>query len=161
MDQGHSIEVVSGRLGGGDEADLLAFWAERANLSGDAARERLAQVVCLLRSADGALAGVNSAYEQDIALVGGRRFWVYRSLLAPIAGDAADGVWERMLIACFDQLASQFTSDGPIGLFVPVELPGLPERMPEAIWPRSGFMYAGFLPDGRQARVRYFPEGRV
>lgn len=158
MDQGHSIEVVQGRLGGAEEADVLAFWAERANLSGEAARERLGQVVCLLRDADGTLAGVNSAYEQAVALIGGRRFWVHRSLLAPGLGDEE---WERMLIACFDQLASEFDPAGPIGLFVAVDDPGLPERMPEAIWPRSGFVYAGFLPDGRQARIRYFPEGRV
>lgn len=161
MDQGHSIEVVRGRLGEGDEADVLAFWAERANLSGDAARERLPQVVCVIRDAAGALAGVNSAYDQEVALIGGRRFWIYRSLLAPGVGDGGDDAWERMLIACFDELASGFEPEGPIGLFAPVEVPGLSERMPEAIWPRSGFMYAGFLPDGRQARVRYFPEGRV
>lgn len=161
MDQGHSIEVVRGRLGGEDEGEVLAFWAERANLSGEAARRRLPQVVCLLRSADGALAGVNSAYEGRVSLIGGRRFWIYRSLLAAGAADAGDEVWERMLMTCFDELASEFGEGGPIGVFAPVEVPGLPERMPEAIWPLSGFVYAGFLPDGRQARVRYFPEGRV
>ena len=158
MDQGHSIEVVRGRLGGEDEGEVLAFWAERADLSGEAARRRLPQVVCQLRSGDGALAGDNSAYEGGVSLIGGRRFWIYRSLLAP---DAGDEVWELMLMACFDELAPGFEEGDPIGVFAPVEVPGLPERMPEAIWPRSGFMYAGFLPDGRQARVRHLPEGRV
>lgn len=167
MDQGPSIDVVKGRLGESDQAEVLAFWQARAGFGGDAARERLAQVVCLLRAEDGSIAGVNSVFAESVPMIGGRTFWVYRSLQS---ADADDEDWERMLLACFDHLAAGFepgepgapTAPGvPIGVFAAVARPGLPSRRPEAIWPLSGFAYAGFLADGSQARVRYFPEGRV
>ncbi len=126
-------------------------------MNDEQAQARLPQVVCVLRDPEGAIAGANSAFESSIPLIGGRRFWIYRSLIP----GGSDETWERMLLACFDALASEFGPGSPVGVFAPVADPELPERMPEAIWPLSGFSYAGFTAEGRQARIRYFPEGRI
>lgn len=158
MEARHEIDVVRGNLDDETSAELLAFWAERSQLSESQAESRLPQVVCVLRAPGGAVAGANSVYQEDLPLIANRRFWVYRSLLAP--GTTTED-WEGMLLLCFDTLADAFEPGGPIGIVAPIADPQLPVLKPEAIWPRSQFNYAGFLADGRQARVRYFPEGRV
>jgi hypothetical protein len=162
MDAGRRIEVVRGRLDEGAEAAVRAFWGEKGSLPEEVATERLPQVVCVLREPGGEVAGVNSAYAHAVGLIGGRTFWVYRSLLA---SDLGDEDWQLMLVACYEEMAAEFErggeADAPIGVLAPVSDTAMLERRPEAIWPESGFAYAGFLRDGRQARIRYFPEGRV
>jgi hypothetical protein len=84
-----SIEMVHGQLSDDRAQQVLDFWACQSALRGAAAQERLREVVCLALSADGEIVGVNSAYPRDVALIGARRFWVYRSRLAPDAESMA------------------------------------------------------------------------
>jgi hypothetical protein len=149
-----NVETVRGRLGDERREQLLSFWAGQGALQEDEARRRLDEVVCLLVDGDGEIAGVNSVYAEDVRLLGGRRFWVYRSFVV------SEGAGEReaMINAAFEALAAEFdpAAGGPIGLCVGIGDRAEIEKHPEAVWPETGLMYAGYLDDGPQVRIRYF-----
>ena len=94
---------------------------------------------------------MSSLREEQIPLVG-RRFWVYPSASGPGEFDDAE------FNATFESLATEFKprGSGPIGVCVMVEDRQVMERRPEPIWPESELMFAGYLPDDRQLRIRYF-----
>src|SRR5689334_3973439 len=77
----HTIEVVHGRMTDERAEEIVAFWTREGALDEAAARERLREVVCVVRDRSGAIAGVNSVYAAKLDAVGGRPFWVYRSFL--------------------------------------------------------------------------------
>lgn len=147
------VEVVRGRLEPAVADELVAFWSGHGALQEAAARARLAEVVAVLRDPDGAIAGANSVFADRVELIGGRRFWIYRSFLAP--GHAASA--PAMMDAAYATLAEEFaaTGEGPIGLVVIVD-PGA-YSPPEVVWPGpSGFMYMGRGEDRRETRAAYF-----
>jgi hypothetical protein len=148
-----TIEVVRGRMSEERAGQILRFLSGKAALERAEAERRLTEVVCVLLDADGEVAGVNSADPQDVSLIGGRCFWVYRSLLLSRRSRA----WDEMIDAAFAALEAEFDSavSGPIGLCLVVDRAEM-ERRPEAIWPDTQLMLAGYLGDGRQVRIRYF-----
>ena len=135
----------------GDE--LLAFWAAHGALDEAEARERLPQVVCVLRGEDGAIGGVCSVFEAEVPLIGGRRLWVYRSLLPGEAREQFFAMFEAAYAAMDPEYDG--TPEAPIGLCLAIEER---ERLarPQAEWPDPRTIYAGYFPDGRQVRVAYF-----
>lgn len=151
MDDGNSIEVVRGRLEPAVADELVGFWSAHGALSEAAARARLAEVVAVLRDRDGRVIGANSAFADRVALIGGRRFWIYRSFLAD--GGAASVL--AMADAAFAVLEEEFaaTGQGPIGLCVPHG----GELGREAVWPgAAGFMYMGRSGEGALVHAAYF-----
>src|SRR3954454_16527892 len=122
-------------------------------LSGEASRRWLSELVCLAIE-DGHVVGLGIARPATVALIGGRPFWLYRSVLARHSGE----LWNGMFNAAFDLLAEEFQEpDGPyIGLCALIEDPAEMKRRPQAVWPETELMYAGYLDDGRQVRLRYF-----
>ena len=84
------IEAVRGGLTPGLEAEILDFWPAVGGLAADEARRRLPDVVCVLRC-DGILAGLTTAHAADVALIGGRRFWIYGSALVGRCGRPGPG----------------------------------------------------------------------
>jgi hypothetical protein len=108
-------------------------------------------------SSDHAGSGTFSA--EELPLIGGRAFWIYDGPLP-----AGQGPGPEAFEAAFSELEREFDpgGGGPIGLCVPVD-PAEAERHPEAMWgdaervhPEELLIYAGYLPDGKQARIRYF-----
>jgi hypothetical protein len=84
----------------------------------------------------------------------GRPVWVYES-------DLPEGSEERQarFHEAFDALQSEFKPGaGPIGVCRLVADEQEIARRPEAIWPEEGLIFAGYLPDGSQVRVRWFWE---
>jgi hypothetical protein len=154
-----TVEVVRGSMSDEQAAALLRFWERNGALRGDAAKARLAQVVCLLADGDGEVVGANSVYPAAIESVGGVTFWVYRSLLMSEATDAGPA----MVKAAFDALEAEFDpeGDGPAGLCLLVDDRDLLRRRPEAEWSDPRLLYAGYLEDGRQVRVAYFEDARI
>lgn len=150
----HSIQVVRGRLEPQVADELVRFWSERGALSEPAARQRLAEVVCVLRDSDGEVAGVNSVYADRVELIGGRRFWIYRSFLRPDHRECGP----EMIDAAFEALDEEFqaTNEGPVGVCVLIADREEMRRRPEAVWPGVGFIYAGYTRGGAQARIAYF-----
>jgi hypothetical protein len=144
---------VRGRQDAGRDQELLAFWQRRAGFGGEAARQRLREVVCLLRADDGAVVGASSAYPANVDLIADWRFWVFRSLLEP-------GLEEHqaaLITGTFDALDAEHETDRdePVGLCVLLEVDQRRHR-PEAEWRDPRMIYAGYLPDGRQVRIAYF-----
>jgi hypothetical protein len=154
-----SVEVVRGRLDERSEREILAFWAANGALRGQAAQQRLPQVVCVARTPDGAIAGVNSVYDDNVFEIANRRFWVYRSFLLP----QAKGAWMEMIRSAFRALESEFDPDspGPIGLCIPIADRAEMRLYPEAEWEDPRIIYAGFDSDGRQLRIGYFEGARI
>jgi hypothetical protein len=153
-----TIEVVRGRLEPDTAEELITFWAEQGALVGDDARRRLPEVVCVLR--DGArVAGACSVRAAEVPLIGGRRFWVYRSLLP--GNGSAHG--PAMIRETFGALAAEFDGEpgSPIGLCVLIGDAAERRRRPEAEWFDPHMVYAGYLDDGRQVRIGYFDDASI
>jgi hypothetical protein len=153
-----TIDVVRGRSDDAGAAAILEFWAAHGALTGEDARARLPEVVCVLRADDGTVAGTCSVFAADVPLVGGRRFWVFRSLLP----GAAAAHMAALIRETFAVLDAEFVRgpDAPIGLCV---LLGAAERAlrPEAEWADPRMIYAGYLDDERQVRIAYFEDATV
>ena len=111
-------------------------------------------MVCLLRTAEGTIAGVSSVSAADVPLVGGRRFWMFRTLLPGTAAAHAPA----MIGATFSALAAEFdgAAGAPIGLCVLLTPDALAAHPPEAVWSDPPMVYAGYLADDRQVRIGYF-----
>jgi hypothetical protein len=157
-DGGAAIEVVRGGMAEGRADRVLAFWAAHGALEGEAARERLAEVVCVAHDDSGAVVGVNSARPEDVSPVG-RRFWRYRSLIP--GGD--EELSAAMFNAAFEALSEDFDPDapGPVGLCVMVTDGAEMERRPDAVWRAEELVFAGYLEDGSQLRLRYFWNAKI
>jgi hypothetical protein len=147
-----TIETVRGRLDDDTSAEILRFWEVSGALTGAPARERLPEVVCVLRDEAGQVAGVNSVFADEVELLANRRFWVYRSFLAEHARDAGPA----MIAHAFGTLEGEFEPGGPIGLCVPIYDRAEMERRPEAEWTDPRMLYAGYQRDGAQVRIGYF-----
>jgi hypothetical protein len=154
-----TIEIVRGQMTEARADQILGFWSREGVLEGEAARQRLSEVVCVLVDGGGEIAGVNSVFAANVPLIGGRQFWIYRRFLV---GDASSAE-QAMITTAFTALEKEFepSEAGPIGLCVLVADPAEMERHPQAIWPETELMFAGYLKDDRQARIRYFWEAPI
>jgi hypothetical protein len=154
MPGGEEIEVVRGALEDDRAEQVLRFWAEQGGLEEAVARERLPGMVCVAVDDSGEVIGassVNAATPRPPA----RQMWVYRGLLA----EHSDELWGEMFSASFDALEEEFDPDrgGPIGVCVLLDAAEAARR-PEARWPEEDLIYAGYLADGRQVKIRWFWE---
>ena len=105
----------------------------------------------MLRDAAGGIVGVNSVYPQDLALMGGA---VSGSIEVPAPGRRERGArGHPASFAALERVRAGGT--GPVSLCVLVVDPAEMEGRPEALWPETQLMYAGYLDDERQARIRY------
>src|SRR3954451_4640594 len=148
-----TIETARSRLDDARVGEILEFLAREAELNEDAAGQWISELACVAAE-DGRVVGVSSAHPVSPQLIGGRRFWFYRSVLAP----HSDERWDAMFNSTFEVLSGEFeeTEDARIGLCVLVDDPAEIKRRPAALWPETELMFAGYLDDDRQVRVRYF-----
>ena len=148
-----TIEAVRSELGDERGEQVVDFLSREAALEPGAVRERLSEVVCLA-SDRGRIVGVGSVHPAQVPLIGGRTFWIYSGY----SSDDSLDQWNKMFNAAFDVLAERFeqTGAGPVGVCVIVADPAEMERRPEAIWPDTELMFAGYLENGSQVRIRYF-----
>jgi hypothetical protein len=155
---GGPVEVVRGRMTEERANELLRFWTRERALDEAAGRDRLSEVVCVLRDGTGEVAGVNSVYPHRVDPIGGQPFWMYRSLLLPALSSADP----EMINTAFAALETEFdpAAGEPIGLCLVVG-PAEADRHPEAIWPDTQLMLAACQEDGRQVRIRYFEGAEI
>jgi hypothetical protein len=69
-----------------------------------------------------------------------------------------------LVTAAYEELSSTNAIDfgsGPVGICWYVGDRELLERRREALWDDTGLLYAGYLPDGSQTRIRYFPRAEI
>jgi hypothetical protein len=150
----HRVEAVRGALDDGRRSQILDLWSRHRVLEGAPAEQRLEHVIAVLVDDADRVIGVNTAIAERVGLLGGRRFWVYRRFLEPAASDDDH---MAMLTVAYEVLAAEFDTDptGPIGVCALLGDRDFLARNREAVW-ANGFLYAGYLPDDRQVRVRYF-----
>ena len=144
--------MVRGRLD--ERADrILSFLSREGELNEEAARKRLSEAICVATDG-GEIVAVNWAHQAGVALIGGRRFWIYRCLMTA----DSEELWGRMFDSAFDVLADEFdgAADAPVGVCALIDDRARMVSRPEAIWPDTELMFAGYLDDGRQVRIRYF-----
>jgi hypothetical protein len=149
-----STKIVPARGGLEDSRaeEVLGLFRRLAGLNEETARLWLSEVVCLAIEGE-RIVGVSTAHPASIALIGGRPFWLYRSVLAPAVQDRRD----EMFNCAFDVLAGEFASKPAyLGLCALIEDPAQVGGGPEVVWPETELMFAGYLEDGRQVRLRYF-----
>ena len=142
---------MRGALTPADRDAVLAFWRDQAAFSGPQAEQRLAEVVCLARRQD-AVVGVSSVFAGTVDLVAGRRFWIFRCLLAEDAAQEHGA----LVTATFNALDGE-GGGGPEGLCVLLD-EDQRRRRPEVEWNDPRLIYAGYSGDGRQVRIAYFSD---
>lgn len=159
---GFSIEAVKGQLNDALAGELLAFWTGLGALNEQQGRERLPQVLAVLRDANGAIVGVNSAVTVSVPQLGQQYLDQYRNLL--IAGADLPANQVAMLQEAWRLLAaSREAGERPesLGMFVMIPDPVMQQSSPAAVWPNTGLIHAGYTPDGTQIRVRYYEGVRL
>jgi hypothetical protein len=147
------IQVVRGDLDPSLGEEIVSFWIEQGALTETVARQRLGDVVAILRGVDGEIAGVNSVYADEVELIGNRTFWIYRCFLQP----GNEGQMRPMIDAAYARMNEEHALEGggPIGLLVLVD--GESDLPDAAVWPGDPpFLYAGHLPGGVETRIAYF-----
>ena len=157
---GHAIDVVRGKRTAELDEELVGFWTGRRALSESAARARLGHVVCVLRDGEGTVAAVNSVFENAVPELGGRRFWIYRTLApSPEAREALD----EMVAATYRCLQAEWTGrrGEPLGICMRVADRETMLRRNEPVWPTSELMFAGYTEAGEQLRIVYFEGAKV
>jgi hypothetical protein len=132
---------------------VLEFLSHEGGVRDEEARRWLSELVCVATEGE-RIVGVSAARPAIVGLVGGRGFWLYLSVVAP----SSDERWDQMFNSSFDLLAREFEEEPGqyVGLCVLVEDPAVIKRRSEAIWPATDSMFAGYLDDDRQVRLRYF-----
>src|SRR3954453_15008374 len=148
-----SARIESAR-GGPDDAHaggILDFLTQEAGLNEEAARQWLSELVCVAAE-DRRVVGVSSAHPVSLPQVGGRHFWLYRSVLAPDSGERRDALFN----SSFEVLGEEFDKSEGTRLGLCVLVDDVAERPPNAIWTETELMFAGYLDDDRQIRLRYF-----
>jgi hypothetical protein len=148
-----TIESARGRPDDARAGEILGFLSREAGLNEEAAREWMSELVCVAVE-DERVVGVSSAHPVSLPLIGGRRFWLYRSVLAP----HSDERWDAMFNSSFDVLREEFEESDGARVGVCALLDDLAEikRASRAVWPETELMFAGYLDDDRQIRLRYF-----
>ena len=113
------------------------------------------EVVCIVRDDSGRIVGSSSVDDARIPLIGNRRVWVFRRVLEP---EVPAGTEPELINATFDALAEERerVGGGPSGLCLLVTDRAVMRRLPEAVWPATRLLYAGYLADGTQVRLRWF-----
>ena len=134
-------------------AEVVEFLTRQGDLHEEAARRWLAELVCVALE-DGRVIGVSAARPATVGLIAGRPFWIYQCVLVP----ESDARWDEAFNAAFEILAREFDHGGSpyVGVCVLVDDRSLMSRRPEAVWPGTELMFAGYLDDDRQVRIRYF-----
>jgi len=152
VDESTKIVPARGGLDDAGAGEALEFLRQAGGLNEETARHWLSEVVCLALEGE-RIVGVSTAHPASVALIGGRPFWLYRSVLVPPADDR----WNEMFNCAFDVLAGEFAGNPAyIGLCALIEDPAELGGGPEVVWPETELMFAGYLEDGRQVRLRYF-----
>ncbi len=142
---------------------IYAYWLKVfGDLDRGQANQRLKRVVAIGRDVNGEIIASCAAIPAPIAALGSQRLLVYRCLLAGDADTAEN--WMTLLGAAVDQVfdpgkINQYSDC--IGLLVPVTNPAVAGAHPEAVWPETGLLHAGYGERGLPVRVRYFKNARL
>lgn len=159
----HSHRIITDwhRLDAATGEAIRAFWVrERANVVGEEATRRLAEVVAHVVDEQGRLAAVATATPKILPRLGqplyyyrcfvGRE-WRTRKLVRPLLRHA-----QNVLETC-----ARANGYPCIGVLLELENQGFADTLRWAHWPGIGFSYIGVSPRGLDLRVWYFRGARL
>jgi hypothetical protein len=143
------------------EAELVDFWISNKAI-GDAtlAAARAKQVVCLVRSEQGAIAGVSTAQPRIVPRLR-QPMYYYRQFFAE---DVRGQQLAAPFLAKSKEVLQQYTLSLPrpqcIGVILELENQTLAAHRNEAQW-KEGWTFIGYSPKGLHLRVSYFDGVRL
>lgn len=142
-------------------ARILRVWNDHGGPIGRAAQERLNQLVYAVRTDDGEVAGISTAFKVYVKQLR-NHFYAIRLMLLP--DFRMPGLTSKLLVSTRDFLESIHSGDNEnpaIGIITLVENDRLKQKRNEAIWPASGMVYIGNSAEGHHIRVYYFKGARI
>jgi hypothetical protein len=142
-------------------AGILKVWTDHGGPIGGKALERLKQLVFVVRTEEGVVVGISTAFKVYVKQLR-NHFYAIRLMLVP--DFRIPGLTSKLLVSTRDFLESIHTTDNEdpaIGIITLVENDRLKERRNEAIWPASGMVYIGNSAEGHHIRVYYFKGARI
>lgn len=153
-----NIETVWQKTTLNTRREITDFW-EVNNLlpPGTDARERATQAVQIVRSPDGAIAGLTTADVVQFKQLNNNVFYLFRMAVLPQF--RAPGIESRLIVDTRDILeayAEKATVNKCIGMLTFVENPDVIANRTWAVWPASKMVYIGSDSKGRHIRVYYF-----
>jgi hypothetical protein len=143
------------------EAELVEFWVSNKAI-GDPklAAERTKQVVCLVRSEQGAIAGVSTAQPRIVPRLR-QPMYYYRQFFAE---DVRGQQLAAPFLAKSKEVLQQHELSLPrpqyIGVILELENRALAAHRNQAQW-KEGWTFIGYSPKGLHLRVSYFDEVRL
>ena len=140
---------------------VLNIWMLHRGPKGKAARERLKELVYVVKNNRGEVVGISTAFKAHVKQLR-NYFFVFRLMIIP--GYRVPGLTSRLLVLTRDFLESIHsteTEDKPVGLVTLVENDDLKIHRNEAIWPASKMVYIGNSKEGHHIRVYYFAGARI
>lgn len=149
------------RLDAATGEEIRAFWLrERANVAGEEATRRLAEVVAHVVDEQGQLAAVATATPKILPRLG-QPLYYYRCFI----GKAwrASKLVRPLLRHAQEVLEEHARGHGYpcIGMLLELENEGFADTLRWAHWPGVGFSYIGVSPRGLDLRVWYFRGARL
>lgn len=140
---------------------IRAFWArEQANVAGDEATRRLAEVVAHIVDGSGELAAVATVATRILPRLG-QPLYYYRCF---VGKPWRSSKLVRPLLRHTQKVLESYarTNDYPcIGILLELENEGFVDTLRWARWPGIDFSYIGVSPRGMELRVWYFRGARL
>ncbi|NLB12866.1 MAG: hypothetical protein GX826_02440 [Gammaproteobacteria bacterium] len=151
-----TLTQVWPRISDADAAELLEFWKREGAIPDEAqARARLAQVVLLARDAEGAIAGVCTAYAMTPPQLG-QPMYFWRGFIAPKWRSTR--LIGTLLSRSCEVLGEHARNNGfpCIGILLELENDRFGSVGRKAEWVNPRFSYIGKSPRGLDVRAHYF-----
>ena len=142
-------------------ARILGIWRDHGGPIADQGRDRLHQLVFVVKDSEGEVVGMSTAFKAYIKQLR-NHFFALRLMLLPEY--RIPGLTSKLLVATRDFLESFHqteSTDQAIGLITLVENQRLKENRNEAIWPASKMVYIGNSKEGNHIRVYYFKGAHI
>lgn len=144
------------------ETELAEFWLEnKALLDPAKATDRAAQVVCIARGEDGKIAGVSTAYPRIVPMLRQPMYYYRNYLGKDHRGKNLSIPFLQKSRAVLQEYCLAMPKPLCIGIILSLENQRLAAHYDAAHWPRTGFTFIGYSPDGHQLRVNYFDGVRL
>jgi hypothetical protein len=144
--RGYRLTPVLGRLPSDVRDEIVGMWLAAGVLTPDEAKRRAGEVVYTIRAPSGVLAGVNTAYVQDVP--GAGAFYFYRTFVRPV-DRGVPGLASAALKAAIAFLRDHPHPRRPQGVVAILENPKLMKRGPSARLRRIGLTLVGRDAGGR------------
>lgn len=155
-----TLEVVWKNVDGGIREAVARLWIEQG-LSAADVKERMPQLVMVMKNETGRIVGVSTANKIYVRQLKNYLF-ACRLLIIPEYRRA--NLSPSLLVATRDLLESVHSEDivdPAIGVITLVENAYVKHRRNDAIWPNSKMVFIGNSKEGHPIRVYYFKGARI